>query len=74
METIEDRIAYIGNMMGCKDRMVNGQVSLKCAGCRCYDADVPKCDIRDEAIQAMNEDAWADEHAHLDPHPQSEDD
>jgi hypothetical protein len=54
--------------------MINGTVSIKCGGCNCYDVAEQKCDIRDEAIQALNEDAWVVEHDYLDPHPRSEDD
>jgi hypothetical protein len=37
--------------------MVDNHVSLKCIGCICYNEDILRCGIRDEAIQALNEDA-----------------
>jgi hypothetical protein len=73
-ETIEERIAYIRKIQGCETRMINGTVSIKCGGCNCYDGVEQKCDIRDEAILGLNEDAWDADHDYLDPHPRSEDD
>jgi hypothetical protein len=72
METIEDRIEYIRELRGCKNRTINGTVSLFCGGWNCYDPIEERCDIRDAAILALNEDAWDKEHEYLDPHPQGE--